>query len=114
MPIGMSRWGLIASCAAVETASKPIYAKKTTAAPRKTPLQPNWPGPRLGGISAPSGLFAVTQLAVLTNQMEAKIKITTMPTLMGIVPCPVELCEASAAVNDVKRPSPFEQQRDCL
>ena len=31
-----------------------------------------------------------------------------------IVPRSVELCEASAAVNDVKRPSRFEQQRDCL
>ena len=32
----------------------------------------------------------------------------------GIAPRSVELCEASAAVNDVKRPSRFEQQRDCL
>jgi 6-phosphogluconolactonase len=32
----------------------------------------------------------------------------------GIVPRSVELCEASAAVNEVKRPSRFEQQRDCL
>jgi hypothetical protein len=32
----------------------------------------------------------------------------------GNVPRSVELCEASAAVNDVKRPSRFEQQRDCL
>ena len=24
MPIGMSRWGFLASCAAVETASKPM------------------------------------------------------------------------------------------
>jgi hypothetical protein len=34
MPRGMSRCGLRASCAAVETASKPMYAKKITAAPR--------------------------------------------------------------------------------
>jgi hypothetical protein len=32
----------------------------------------------------------------------------------GIVPRSVELFEASAAVNDVKRPSRFEQLRDCL
>jgi hypothetical protein len=32
----------------------------------------------------------------------------------GIVPRSVELYEASAAVNDFKRPSRFEQQRDCL
>ena len=31
MPIGMSRCGFFASCAAVETASNPIYAKNITA-----------------------------------------------------------------------------------
>src|ERR1700738_3490483 len=31
----------------------------------------------------------------------------------GIVPCSVELCEAVVAVNDVKRPSQFGQERDC-
>jgi hypothetical protein len=32
IPMGMSRLGFLASCAAVETASKPIYAKNTMAA----------------------------------------------------------------------------------
>jgi len=32
----------------------------------------------------------------------------------GIAPRSVELWEAGAAVNDVKRPSRFEQQRGCL
>ena len=40
MPIGMSRIGRLASCAAVETASKPMKAKNTTAAPRTTPEKP--------------------------------------------------------------------------
>ena len=40
MPIGISRCGFFASWAAVETASKPIYAKKMTAAPVTTPLKP--------------------------------------------------------------------------
>src|SRR5664280_3339347 len=31
----------------------------------------------------------------------------------GIVPCSVELCEAVVAVNDVKRPWQFGQERDC-
>ena len=31
----------------------------------------------------------------------------------GIAPCSVELCEAVVAVNDVKRPSQFGQERDC-
>ena len=33
MPMGMCFCGFLASCAAVETASKPIYAKKITPAP---------------------------------------------------------------------------------
>ena len=36
--MGMSFWGLRASWAAVETASKPMKAKNTTPAPRRTPL----------------------------------------------------------------------------
>ena len=40
MPRGMSRCGFRASCAEVDTASKPMYAKKITPAPRRTPLQP--------------------------------------------------------------------------
>src|SRR5205809_217891 len=43
MPIGMSRCGFFASCAAVDTASNPMYAKNTTAAARTTPVQPNSP-----------------------------------------------------------------------
>ena len=39
--MGMSRCGFLASCAAVETASKPMYAKKITPAARSTPPQPN-------------------------------------------------------------------------
>lgn len=34
-------------------------------------------------------------------------------TELGIAPCFVELCEAVVAVNDVKRPSQFGQERDC-
>jgi len=39
----MSRWGFLASCAAVETASNPMYAKKITPAPLSIPLIPNLP-----------------------------------------------------------------------
>src|ERR1700726_3954084 len=34
-------------------------------------------------------------------------------TNLGIAPCSVELYEAVVAVNDVKRPSQFGQERDC-
>jgi len=51
MPNGRSRCGFFASCAAVETASKPMYAKNMTAAPRSTPLQPKLPKlPVFGGM----------------------------------------------------------------
>ena len=39
IPIGRSRRGFFASSAVVDTASKPMYAKKTTAAPLMTPDQ---------------------------------------------------------------------------
>ena len=38
----------------------------------------------------------------------------TFTIVVGIAPCSVELCEAVVAVNDVKRPSQFGQERDCL
>src|SRR5213075_298028 len=40
MPIGMSRFGFRASCAAVLTASKPMYAKNTTPAAPSIPRIP--------------------------------------------------------------------------
>ena len=46
------------------------------------PLQPNWPCPVLGGMNAPSGLPAVTQLDELTNQTAAAMKARMIATLM--------------------------------
>ena len=40
IPIGKSRCGFFASCAVVETASNPIYAKKMYAAPAPMPEKP--------------------------------------------------------------------------
>ncbi len=40
MPIGKSRCGFFASCAVVETASKPMYAKNMYAAPAPMPEKP--------------------------------------------------------------------------
>ena len=40
IPIGKSREGLRVSSATVDTASNPMYAKKTMAAPDCTPAQP--------------------------------------------------------------------------
>ena len=43
---------------------------------------------------------------------DARPRVNYSLTKLGIAPRSVELCEASAAVNDVKRPSRFEQLRD--
>src|SRR5437763_16507592 len=40
MPIGMSRFGFLASCAAVDTASNPMKAKNTTPAAPRMPMMP--------------------------------------------------------------------------
>ena len=40
MPMGRSRCGFLASCAVVDTASNPIYAKKMYAAPAPIPEKP--------------------------------------------------------------------------
>ena len=51
IPMGMSRFGFLVSCAAVLTASNPKKAKKTIAAPRKIPETPNSPNvPVLAGM----------------------------------------------------------------
>src|SRR5579862_246210 len=75
--IGRSRCGFLASCAAVETASNPIYAKNTTAAPRTTPLQPNLPNvPELGAIKG-------CQFPALTKKKPNPMTRRTIATLMN-------------------------------
>src|SRR5688500_20088430 len=73
--MGMSRRGFRASCAAVETASNPMYAKKITAAPRMMPDRPNSPNvPVFGGTSG-------VNLVESTNAAPATITSTTTATL---------------------------------
>src|SRR5947208_737537 len=75
MPTGMSFCGLRASCAATDTASNPIYAKKITPAPRSTPLQPYSPNePAFGGING-------CQFAELTYAAPPRMTMITTPTL---------------------------------
>src|SRR5580698_11570820 len=85
MPIGISRLGFFDSCAAVETASKPIYAKKITPAPRSTPDQPNSPKvPVFGGRNGvqftrgSSGCFTSVEMPITR-------KITSTVTLMATI-----------------------------
>ena len=74
MPMGRSRCGFFASCAAVETASNPMYAKKTIVAPWRTPETPNRP-------NAPS--FAGTkgcQFSACTNRAAKAMNSSTTVT----------------------------------
>src|SRR5581483_11124343 len=76
MPTGMSRDGFSASCAAVDTASKPMYAKNITPAPRSTPLHPNEPNaPVFGGTNG-------VRLARFTYAAPATTNTTSTATLM--------------------------------
>src|SRR5215471_11112793 len=79
MPIGMSRWGFLASCAAVLTASKPIYAKNTKLAPRKMPDQPNSPQwPLFGGTKG-------CQLAELIARAAPRMNSTTTASFTNTI-----------------------------
>src|SRR2546425_642467 len=84
MPIGMSRCGFFASCAAVLTASNPMYAKKTIAAPVKTPLQPNSPATGTPSLAVCGGMNGC-QLAGLTacaaNTMNSNTTATFTNTM---------------------------------
>src|ERR1700722_10751502 len=65
-----------------------------------------------------AGAIADTNRPQTDKDLDAQRKPAEMLTFAGvkagIVPRSVELYEASAAVNDVKRPLRFEQQRGCL
>ena len=72
--MGRSRCGLRVSCAAVETASKPMYAKKTIVAPWRTPEMPYLPKvPSFGGTKG-------CQFAVFTKRAAKAMKSRTTVT----------------------------------
>src|SRR2546427_7535308 len=79
MPIGMSFCGFFASCAAVLTASNPMYAKNTIAAPAMTPLQPYSPGPSFGGMNG-------FQFAEVTACAAPKMKSSTTASFTNTMP----------------------------
>ena len=58
----------------------------------------------------PLGGFEQARATSLASFSPSKIRAT--PGVAGIAPCSVKLCEAVVAVNDVKRPSQFGQERD--
>src|SRR6266487_5193335 len=56
--------------------------------------------------------FQKTIICTDVENFGASIEIARVQCV-GIAPCSVELYEAVVAVNDVKRPSQFGQERDC-
>src|ERR1700678_1999219 len=80
MPMGISRCGFFVSCAAVETASNPMYAKKITPAPRATPDHPYSPKfPVLGGMNGCQFLEAISGWC-RTKYPATPMKTRTMET----------------------------------
>src|SRR6267378_1568340 len=85
MPIGISFCGFLASCAAVLTASNPMYAKNTIAAPVNTPLQPNSPGtatPSLTVCGGMNGCQLSGLMAWAANTMNRRTTATFTNTMM--------------------------------
>ena len=81
IPIGMSRAGFFASCAAVDTASNPMYAKNITPAPRRMPLHPNSPKlPVLGGMNGVrcSGRMYAAPATMKTTSTDALMTTSTV------------------------------------
>ena len=82
IPIGMSRWGLLVSSAVVETASKPIKAKKTIAAP---PIRPGKPcginGCQFVGctIKAPKAMTKTTTATLIKTIVVLVVALSRMP-----------------------------------
>src|SRR5438034_9464219 len=83
MPIGMSFCGFFASCAAVLTASNPMYAKKTRPAPAITPVQPKAPrSPVFGGMN---GCQLAGFTACAANTMNSTTTASLMKTMTLLV-----------------------------
>src|SRR6185312_1290172 len=110
MPIGMSRCGLRASCAAVDTASNPMNAKKITPAPRSTPLQPYSPKwPALGGMKGCQFARLMYAAPNATNNSRTTTLITTMTVLSPAdsrIPMmsSIEIASTTSAAGMLKMP----------
>src|SRR3954468_6438632 len=86
MPIGMSRLGLMVSCAAVDTASNPMYAKNTTpAAPTMPQNPPNaCVTPWLSTTSVAGGMYGVWLAGSMKPQPSTMIRITIATLVITI------------------------------
>src|SRR5688500_20408816 len=88
MPIGRSRCGLRVSSAVVETASNPIKAKKTIAAPLITPPKPlGKNGVQFGGLirHAPKAMKKTTTATLMMTIQELVLALSRMPKISSTV-----------------------------
>src|SRR5215813_839746 len=86
MPIGKSRCGFFASCAVVDTASNPMYAKKMYAAPAPIPPNPygaklcqSLPHDAVETYLAPSPITNSTTETLITTIVALKLALSLMP-----------------------------------
>ena len=89
--MGISLFGFFASCAAVETASKPMNAKNTIAAPPNTPPHPHLKNPSCPGV--PSGIINGVWFSGLINCQPKTINNNTMATLINTM-IPLSLADS--------------------
>src|SRR5688572_18871038 len=82
MPMGMSLRGSLASWPAVETASKPMYAKNTIMAARMMPSMPYWSSTPVGsGMNGCQLSGFMKNAPTATNAMITETLIATMTLL---------------------------------
>src|SRR5437773_6919284 len=82
IPRGRSRWGFLVSCAAVLTASNPMYAKNTVVAPWNTPEAPYLPNvPAFGGTNGVQFSRLMYGAAATMNRQTTTTLTNTMAEL---------------------------------
>ena len=82
IPIGKSRFGFFVSSAVVETASNPMKAKKTIAAPPITPPKPlGMNGCQLVGLTMkdPKAITKTTTASLMRTMVVLAVALSRMP-----------------------------------
>src|SRR6185503_12789444 len=110
MPIGRSLFGFLASSAVVDTASKPMYAKKTTAAAAVTPGHPYGAnGDQFFGTTYPTPtMMKNTTAASLTATMAALKRALSRTPITRSVLMRSTMSTAGRLITAPSTPAPGE------
>ena len=104
MPIGMSRFGLFVSSAAVAMQSKPMYEKKITAVPAETPCQPKGnTGTQLAGSTL--GAARKRKIKIAATLMKTRILLTRADSFVPRIKSKVMIPTMSIAGKLISPPS---------